>query len=185
MSKVTHLARREASIPTQTAWLQVHNHHVSRAVVRCLIYYKMCRVCAKLQRCEAGKVRKKMVLRKIKPQGKTPVVCILCFPRKKVPAWIYTFLPFPFGQPYWMFFLVTLLSAGAKEEERLPFSPCPSIQKWSNGGYLGMNRPCLGKDGLSISPPPALKENFTRPQPLGTPQGRGKKGQLQGFLRHP
>ena len=41
----------------------------------------------------------------------------------------------------------------------------------------GMNRPCLGKDGLSLSlsPPPAQKEKCTGPQ------GRGGKGSGAGL----
>lgn len=124
-------------------------------------------------------VRKKIVLRKIKPQREDSSGLHLSSPGRKFPAWIYTFLPFPFGQPYWMFFLVTLLSAGAKRKKKDFLSPhVPASRSGQMEVTWGMNRPCLGKDGLSISlsPPPAPEENFTRPQPLGNTPGQGGKG---------
>lgn len=133
------------------------------------------------------KVKKKMVLRKIKPQREDSSGLHLSFPGRKFPAWIYTFLPFPFGQPYWMFFLVTLLW-GKKKEERFPFSPCPSIQKWSNGGYLGNESALLGERWIIyISVAPSCpKGELHQTTALGEhPRAGGKRGQLQGFLRHP
>ena len=104
---------------------------------------------------------------------KTPVVFASIFPRKKVPGLDLHFPAISLG-PALLDVLSgnSSLSWGKEKEDRLPFSPCPSIQKWSNGGYLGNEPALLGERWLifvSVAPSCPKREVHRTP-------GQGREG---------